>query len=49
VANSVELTSQAILSADRRSVRVSVSPVMNTVTSKPAQVITPVFPGGPTK
>jgi hypothetical protein len=48
VANSVDVTAQAVLSADRRSVRISLSPVSNTATSsKPAQVVSPVFPGAP--
>jgi tetratricopeptide (TPR) repeat protein len=46
VSNSVDVTAQAVLSADRRSVRVSLSPVTTTATSsKPVQVISPVFPG----
>jgi hypothetical protein len=47
VANSVELTAQAVLSADRRSIRLSVTPVVNTLSSKPVQVVSPVFPGAP--
>ena len=48
VANSVEMTAQAVLSADRRSVRVSVTPVFNTATAtKPVQVVSPIFPGAP--
>ena len=47
VANTLEVTSQAVLSADRRSIRVSVQPVFGTpLTDKPAQVISPIFPGG---
>ena len=47
VANTLEVTSQAVLSADRRSVRVSVQPVFGTPpTGKPAQVVSPIFPGG---
>ena len=47
VANSLEMTAQAVLSADRRSVRVSLTPVVCTASSKPVQVVSPVFPGGP--
>ncbi|MFO0844433.1 MAG: vWA domain-containing protein [Gemmataceae bacterium] len=47
VADSMELTAQAVLSADRRSVRVSVAPVVNTLTDGPARVVSPVIPGGP--
>ena len=47
VANTLEVTSQAVLSADRRSIRLSVQPVFGTpLTDKPAQVISPIFPGG---
>jgi len=46
VANTLEVTAQATLSADRRSVRVSMQPVFtNGLANKPAQVISPVFPG----
>ncbi len=45
VANSVELTAQAVLSADRQSVRLSVSPVVNTVTNRPVRVMNPIIPG----
>ena len=48
VANSVDVTAQAVLSADRRSIRVSLTPVSSTATSsKPVQVVSPVFPGAP--
>ena len=48
VANSVDVTAQAVLSADRRSVRLSITPVFNTAqSSKPVQVVSPVFPGAP--
>jgi hypothetical protein len=48
VANSVDVTAQAVLSADRRSVRVSLTPVVNTaLADKPVQVVSPVFPGAP--
>jgi len=48
VANSVDVTAQAVLSADRRSVRVSLTPVGGKETSsKPVQVVSPVFPGAP--
>jgi hypothetical protein len=48
VANSVDVTAQAVLSADRRSVRVSLTPVFNTASSsKPVQVVSPIFPGAP--
>jgi len=48
VANSVDVTAQAVLSADRQSIRLSLTPVFNTNTSsKPVQVVSPVFPGAP--
>jgi hypothetical protein len=48
VANSVDVTAQAVLSADRRSVRLSLTAVGDaTKTTKPAQVVSPVFPGAP--
>jgi tetratricopeptide (TPR) repeat protein len=48
VANSVDVTAQAVLSADRRSVTVSLKPVFNVAASdKPVQVNSPVFPGAP--
>jgi hypothetical protein len=48
--NSLDVTAQAVISADRRSVRLSVTPVFNTVTGvvgTPVQVVNPVFPGAP--
>ena len=46
--NSVDVTAQAVLSADRRSVRLSVKPVFNTAgRDKPVKVNSPVVPGGP--
>ncbi len=48
VANSVDVTAQAVLSADRRSIRLSLTPVAGTATStKPVRVDSPVFPGAP--
>ncbi|MFO0881136.1 MAG: hypothetical protein U0840_27750 [Gemmataceae bacterium] len=49
VANSVDLTAETVLSADRRSVRLSVKPVINTVSDKPVKVVSPIFPGGPSR
>jgi tetratricopeptide (TPR) repeat protein len=50
VQNSVEVTAQAVLSADRRSVRLSLNPVYNTAqTTGPVRVVNPVFPGGAAK
>jgi hypothetical protein len=50
VANSVDVTAQAVVSADRRSATVWLKPVFNTVTSdKPVQVVSPIFPGAPSK
>jgi hypothetical protein len=51
ISNSVDVTAQAVMSADRRSVRLSVSPVFNTAspTVGPAQLVNPVFPGAPSQ
>jgi hypothetical protein len=47
VANSVDVTAQAVLSADRRSMRVSLTPVFNTASTAAAPVVTnPLIPGG---
>jgi hypothetical protein len=49
VANSVDVTAQATISADRRFVRLSLNPVFNTVTGMrtvPVAVSSPVIPGG---
>ncbi len=48
VQNAMDVTASAVLSADRRSVRLSMSPVFNTVTgvrNAPA-VVNPTIPGG---
>jgi hypothetical protein len=46
VNSGVDVTAQAVLSADRRSVRVSMQPVFNTMdASKPVKVTSPVVPG----
>jgi hypothetical protein len=48
VANTLEVTAQTVLSADRRSVRLSLSPVYNTYDTAPAGPVklnNPVFPG----
>jgi hypothetical protein len=49
VSNSVDLTAQATISADRRYVRLSVSPMFNTVTGvqQQPQVLLPLIPGLP--
>ncbi len=46
VQNSMDVTAQAVLSADRRTLRVSLSPVFNTASSGPPKVVNPVIPGG---
>jgi tetratricopeptide (TPR) repeat protein len=46
VKTGADVTAQAVLSADRRSVHVNVKPVFNTLTdSKPVKVLNPVIPG----
>jgi len=45
VANSMDVTAQAVLSADRRSVRLSVKPVFNTAADAPVKVTSGAFPG----
>ena len=45
IANSLEVTTQATLAADRRSVRVSMTPVFNTVTDAKPVVSYPGIPG----
>jgi hypothetical protein len=45
VTNSVDLTAQAVISADRRWVRLSISTVGTITTPGPAQVISTIFPG----
>jgi hypothetical protein len=47
VKNSMDVTVQTVLSADRRSVRVSMTPVFNTVGkgNAPPVVTTPIIPG----
>jgi len=49
VSNSLSLTAQATISADRRYVRLSVAPMFNTVTGTNQQpgVLLPLIPGGP--
>jgi len=50
IRNSLDVTAQAVLSADRRSVRLSVKPVFPTAAGMragPVQVASPVFPGAP--
>jgi hypothetical protein len=49
VSNSVDLTAQATISADRRYVRLSVAPMFNTVTRTQLQprVVLPLIPGLP--
>jgi hypothetical protein len=50
VANSLEVTAQAVLAADRQSVRVSLTPVYNPAApAGPARVVSPVFPGSSAK
>ena len=46
IANTMEVTSQTMLSADRRSMRVSMTPVFNTATDTPPVVASPGIPGG---
>ncbi|MFO0925935.1 MAG: hypothetical protein U0736_02720 [Gemmataceae bacterium] len=47
VSNSADLTAQAVLAADRQSIRLSLNPVYNpAAVSKPAKVVSPIFPGG---
>ena len=42
----MEVTAQAVLSTDRRSVKVSLQPVVNTAfQDRPIKVVSPVFPG----
>ncbi|MFQ3594125.1 MAG: hypothetical protein SNJ82_13175, partial [Gemmataceae bacterium] len=46
VKTGADVTAQAVLSADRRSVHVNVKPVFNTLTDNtPVKVINPVIPG----
>jgi hypothetical protein len=45
IANSLEVTTQATMSADRRSVRVSMTPVFNTVTDAKPVVSYTGIPG----
>jgi hypothetical protein len=46
VANSADVTAQAVLSADRQSIRISLTTVdSKTPTTKAVQVVSPVFPG----
>ena len=46
VKNSVEMTAQAVLSADRRTVRVSVTPVFSTLGNQAPVINNPAIPGG---
>jgi len=48
IQNSVDMTAQAVLSADRQSVRLSLKPVFNTMKTGPVKVNSPIVPGGPT-
>jgi hypothetical protein len=45
--NSLEVTSQTVLSADRQTMRVSMSPVFNTATDAKPVVSSSVIPGAP--
>ena len=46
VANTLELTAQAVLTADRRSLRLDISTVNNpAAATRPPRVISPIFPG----
>ena len=47
IANTMEVTGQAVLSADRRSMRVSMTPVFNTATDAKPIVASPGIPGAP--
>src|SRR5262249_20400371 len=48
IQNAMDVTTQAVLSADRRSVRISATPVFNTLNVKAdVRVVSPVFPGSP--
>jgi hypothetical protein len=48
VKSAAEVTAQTVLSADRRSVRLSLTPVLAVAPGKaPAQVVSPIFPGAP--
>jgi hypothetical protein len=50
VKNSLEVTAQAVVTADQRSVRLSLAPVYNTAqASGPVRVVNPVFPGATAK
>jgi hypothetical protein len=46
VKNSVDVTAQAVLAADRRHIRLSLNPAFNTAGVGPARIVNPVFPGG---
>ena len=46
VKNTMDVTAQAVISADRRYVRVSLNPVFSTVTGAVPVVNNPLIPGG---
>ena len=46
IANSLEVTTQTVMAADRRSMRVSMTPVFNTASDARPIVSNPVIPGG---
>jgi hypothetical protein len=47
MANTLDVTAQAVLSADRRSLKVSLTPVFNTVPSSAQPTVNnPLIPGG---
>ncbi len=46
IKNSLDVTTQTVLSADRRSVRVEMTPMFNTVSDARPQVSSSAIPGG---